>query len=374
MSAIKPNPYVFPTKDFYDLHDRDVRWRSGDDGDRDLAYFIDLLSPFVEIAPPRASGGDAFETALSLLDSEEVRFGDSPFLQREHWVKLLKDGKQRGRIQFTIFGFPFKMPVPLKTDRFAPDAGELASLLRLNSLMFALEQILETPCELTIFAEEGFAKLVGVPEDEAFKYFEMVRIFAADPQLSRRIRVVAISEMESNPKYPELFEKNRQQNLKAYAAEAPDYMKGFDGAQPSFYRVLNTRGVDESTLAEVYSDDQDSQISKKALKVRTGIREAIGPAIAAYFGYLKTRDDLDYIAEVVPHAVQLSVSPKPYRLGVQPVHKDIEILPYHGVPVWSRSTFTIKYLYDLKREDKYFKKLGLSSDIDGAGAFLYVQE
>ena len=72
---------------------------------------------------------------------------------------------------FSILGFPYKMPVPLKTNRHLADFGEVAALARLNEIGKAIAKVYSPGVKIHVFTEGPFSQLNGMPRNLADRYF-----------------------------------------------------------------------------------------------------------------------------------------------------------------------------------------------------------
>jgi len=369
-NTIAPNPYVYPSKAYYDLEDTPVRWSVVDGGITSLDSIKARLQVSVALADSigTRSGTDG---VLEIFSHEEVCFGLRPDEQKTRWRERLDNAIREGALSFSIFGFPFKMPVPLKTHRISPDAAEVASLLRLYYLMERVSAVAGCDAALTIFAEDGFAPFVGLKDGEEKVYFSALSRLVEALGISSRVRLVRISDMETTPLFPSTFQTQRRSNLSAHENLDPDYLKRYEGASGPISRLIDTREASEETLAEVYSGKDDQLLSPAALAVRERLKRETPGVVASYFAYLQTRDVLDFPREIAPGSLPLTVSPKEGRLGVFPINRSVVVLPYHGVPVMGRDgKLSLEYLFDLKRTDTSYRAIYLDGDIEKR-PFLY---
>ena len=87
----------------------------------------------------------------------------------------------------------------------------------------------------------------------------------------------------------------------------------------------------------------------------------------AYRSILALRDSTGYLHNLRPHALKLTVSPKPENLAVVPVNTWSGILPYHGVPVLERDgRWHILYWGGLGAQFDALEALHLDGDADQA--------
>ena len=105
---------------------------------------------------------------------------------------------------------------------------------------------------------------------------------------------------------------------------------------------MPTGDYDPHVLAAAY----DPADTESALRyVRDYIDKVAHRQVFAYRSLLSLRDSTGYLHSVRPHALKLTVSPKPENLAVIPVNAWSRILPYHGIPVLQRDRrWVIRYL------------------------------
>jgi hypothetical protein len=192
---------------------------------------------------------------------------------------------------------------------------------------------------------------------------------------SDRIHIRDLSDMEQEvADFPERHEKKVAELRKLFEKKDDAFMKAYMGARESLEHIVSTIGQSEEALLAVYNDNlMDADASPEVRTIREDIRNRTHETIFKYYAYLRVRDDLAYVEKTVPHALALSVSPKPYRLGVLPVDKECIRLPSHGVPVYgaARNAFSIEYLIDIKRNAHTYTPVHLQGDSDAA-PFYYV--
>jgi len=134
LMKLQSNPNVYPYVPFYDLSDKNIRQNIVE---KKYISEEDLRKVVSRISQPNfsLSGKTEAEKILSIFEGDQIRFGPKKFIiqGKAGWIDRLNYFiRQNIPIQFTILGFPFKIPVPLKTNRVYPDMGEVLSLIRLH--------------------------------------------------------------------------------------------------------------------------------------------------------------------------------------------------------------------------------------------------
>lgn len=365
---MKPNSYVYPYVPFKDLSNKQIR-KDFISGEKEVSFneiksLISQMKPKV-VSP---SGKTLEEKILSVFLDKNFLFGPKKYIEanKSFWQEKLhyfiQDSK---KIQFTLLGFPFKMPLLLKTNRSLPDMGEVLSLKQLMDIAEDIKNIYSPGVVINVFTEGGFGKFVGVSKKKVEDYKKFLILIARRMGFNQYIKIKDLTEMEKYKSFKMVFRDNLKKMEKSFRLEDKDFMKKYNGAKDSIFRIVNPREKDELVLMEVYDESlSDSEISERARMVRKRISDSLPKAIIRYFAYLKTRDDLNFLEKRVPHFIPLSVSPKPNRLGILPIDKSINKLPYHSVPVyWTKKRrFSMEYLIDIKRSDINYTAVYLNGD------------
>jgi len=366
---IKPNPYVYSSKDFDNLFDKELKWQIVDreiiNKEKVAKILKTLKQPEVKIV-----GKSVEEKILSIFLDENIRFGDKKLIldKKDYWIeRILYFSTKKHPIRLAILGFPFKMPVKLKTIRTLPDMGELLSLARLYFIANLIKKIYKPGAEIIIFSEEGFYKFIGVDKNKALAYITELKKWIRFLKWTSVIKIKSLSLMEKLPNFEKIFNRKLKENKKLLREKDPEFLQKFNQAFLPIFRIVNSAQFNEEILMDVYNDQiKDEDLSKEALRIRNYLRKRAEEALLNYFAYLQTRDELNFIEKQAPNSLLLTVSPKYYRLPIYPVSKEIEILPYHGVPIYFEkiNKWNIDYLINLKRKNYKVVEVYLDRDKD----------
>ncbi len=356
---MRSNPYVYPFVPFNNLSEKNIGEISDQKtvSTKEIKQILEATDDLRGRAVESWRGTDTIDTILNVFKDPEVRFGPEEYIVdyqdqlREQFNTFVKSNTP---IHFTILGFPFKIPVPLKTNREKPDFGELAALKRLHTLGKIVEDVYQSGARITIFSEGAFASAVGVDPEVAEMYHkylgDLIRTFELDDVLEIR----KLKEMEKEAEnFEELYDQKIEELKTKYNEGDEEYLAKYQGSYPSVYRIVSTQNYEISTLMEVYNEDlTEEQVDGNVREIRTELETRTHEAIFRYHAYLALRDDLNFLEKVTPGAVRLSVSPKPGRLGVHPLHSQCDKLPYHSVSVYNphHEWFTQEYLIDILRD------------------------
>lgn len=356
---MKSNKYVYPTTEFSDLADKKIK-NNIDDKKEINTSDLAMLARRAKMPRLKIRGKSTAEKIVNMFLDEECLFGPASYIidNRDYWINKFENFiKQNKPIKMTILGFPFKMPVALKTDRKLPDMGEVLSIVRLAGITENIKKVYKNGVVIYIFTEGGFGSFAGVTESDWKKYERYLKKLVDQLGLSERIKILALSQMEKLPEFSETFEKRFDENKSMLEKNDKEFLEKYNDVYLPMFRIVNTEGYDQGLLMDVYNEElADSDVPNEVLAVRKEIRKKTQQCILKYFAYLKTRDDLDYIERTVRDHIALSVSPKPMRLGVIPINRKCIRLPYHGVPVYhkKKKTWSIEYLIDLRRSKKKY--------------------
>ena len=316
------------------------------------------------------------EKIMSIFLNPAVRFGPREYItgHSTEWLEKIERFTSRGKpIQFTILGFPFKTPVPLKTNRQLPDLGELLALQRLAHLMRLVHRAYAPGGVVTVFTEGPFAPFAGVSRTEAAAYRRQLAHLCRRFGFSAKVKLVDLGTLERFvPRFRHELSVRVAMFRRQHQARDKAFMEKFTATLPSVYRIMNTRGLPLDFLRAVYAD-APHRLSSRATSLQRGLRRRTTEAIFQYFAYLKVRDDFNLIERARPDALALTVSPKPHRLGIIPLRRGIEVLYTHGVPVVHHQRVAIEYLFDLERSGGSYTPIYFNEDPEGK-PFYYLRD
>jgi pyoverdine/dityrosine biosynthesis protein Dit1 len=369
---IGSNPYVYPHTpfkylncDYLNITKKDVLANQKMEVNFDEIFELAKSQTKLDIT---ISGNSIAEKVYNIFIEDKILFGPVEYIEdnKGYWIEKIQYFINRDeKIQFTLLGFPFKMPVPLKTMRTLPDMGEVIILARLHSLMQLIGGIYSGGAEITVFTEGGLGKFVGVSEKETVKYAEYLTFLNKKGGFDDYVKLRDLADMEKDDKFQDIFKINIEQSESEFQKKTEKFMKKFNGTKPSMERIVNTRQYSDDILMQIYDYEINSKaISAEIKSIRKEIKTNVEKAIMGYFAYLKTRDDLDFLEKTIPHYLALSVSPKPKRLGIIAVNINSNKLPYHAVAVYheDEDCFSMEYLIDIKISNCIYKPVYLKGD------------
>ena len=381
MNKIKSNPYVYPYVPFYDLSDKKYR-ATFTDGDFLNLNQIKKILNFLENPKIILKGKTYEEKILSIFVNKNVLFGPKNFIlhDKKKWLDAIKYFTDKKRpVLFSILGFPFKIPVSLKTDRTVPDMGEVLMLRKLYTIGESVSKVYPHGVKINVFTEGVFGKFNSTPEAEFKNYYKALKKINKSLKFDKYIQIIELEEMEKlSVNFDALFEKKLTQIKHLLKTREKNIVKKFKGIDDSLKRIVNSKkyNLEERELMDIYNPSlKDKDLPKYLQNIRKNINKNIKVLGINYLAYLSVRDDLDFLNKKLPGVLTLSVSPKPGRLGVLPIDKHCVRLAYHGVPVYhpGKKRFSIEYLIDLKRKSGTYKKVFFKDFPESTKPFYYIK-
>jgi len=367
----KTSPYIFPFTPFRHLDAEEPNISFTAPSQWSAEQLVTLLERFApELAPP--TDGSVAERILGIFTLPDVLFGEHAFIEscRAEWLARIDALIRKGqRIDFTILGFPFKMPVPLKTKRKCADFGELVSLSRLARIADAVGKIYQPGAAIHVFTEGPFGTFNGVDRSQADEYVVSLRNLIERFSLEGKVVIHDLNVVvDETPEFLPVW-KQVTEELRAKRDQGdPVVLKALSDALPVRFHNLANPGVDDDELRRAYLGDGSAE------SLRQSIQQRAEEGVLHYRAFLDARDRIDLLGKYVPDALPMTVSPRAGRLGVRPLPAPANILPYHGVPVIAEgeTQLRIEYLWDLLCSGKTVKPVTFVEDRDQE-PFLYVE-
>jgi hypothetical protein len=355
------SPYVFPFRPFRSLDKTAPVAEFAPAQTVDRSFFepmLDVLAPALAVP----DGGTLEDRLLAFFAQPSVVFGDPDWILSlaDQWKAGFRHFIERNEsMLFTILGFPFKAPVRLKTPRMLPDFGEAVMLKRLNEIGRAIAAVYAPGVRIHVFAEGAFARLNDIPQADADRYFAALEKMSQDFGFSEHVVLHdlqrTVEELDGFEKvWTEVSDEIRQRRDRGDEKT----VIALRDALPVTFHLMRNEGADDDTLRRAYLNDSSAEES-----------------VVGYRGFLEARDRVSMLERYAPRGVALTVSPRPGRIGVRPLPAPSDVLPYHGVPVWSpkNQALRIEYYWDLVHEAGKFEPVKLQGDPDPA-AFLYIEQ
>jgi hypothetical protein len=316
-----------------------------------------------------AASGSIEERILSIFLHPEVLFGDPTFIpsNKRSWLERISAFTEEGKpIEFVSMAFPYKVPNPLKTDRTAPDAGEALMLRRFQAVLDALATVYAPGGRLTILEEGILGRCQGVDPARIAAYREGIDRIVEVASVDRtRIVFHSLDDMVTRiPNFEARWIHEQERMRELWQQNDPAVRAAYTTTVAATRTSVPTWDYDPTVLAEAY----DAEKTESALRYpRDYIDKVAHRQFFAYRSLLALRDSTGYLQEVRPHALKLTVSPKPENLAVVPVNTWSRILPYHGIPILDGTgKWTISYRAAAGADFGPLEALHLEGDPDAA--------
>lgn len=288
-----------------------------------------------DVAIDAAANGSVEERILSIFEHPEVLFGDPGFIpaNRADWLERIGYFTRSGQpIPFVSMAFPYKVPNPLKTERLAPDMGESLMLRRFAAVLHSIERVYAPGGILTILEEGILGRCQGVPPQRIAAYragiASAMAVAAVDPE---RVIFHSLDDMVSViPNFEARWIHEQERLRELWQQGDPAVRDAYATTTAASRTSVPTIDYEPEVLVAAYDPSQ----TDSALRYpRDFIDKVSHRQFFAYRALLSLRDSTGYLHQLRPHALKLTVSPKPENLAVVPVNGWSRILPYHGVPV-----------------------------------------
>lgn len=321
-----------------------------------------------DVVVQAGSTGTVAERILAIFEQGEVHFG--PVFIPDHraeWLEKIGYFVDRNvPLEFVSMAFPYKVPNPLKTDRKAPDLGEALMLRRFKSVLDAVESVYAPGGRLTILEEGILGRCQGVDPASIAAYRAGIgNCVAISAVPERQLAFHSLDDMvEKIPNFEArwLFEQERMREL--WQQGDAGVVRAYDETVPPSKAAVPMQDFPPQVVAHAYDPAQ----TDSALRYpREYIDKIAHRKFFAYRSILALRDSTGYLHNLRPHALKLTVSPKPENLAVVPVNTWSGILPYHGVPVLDKDgRWHILYWGGLGESVGALEALHLDGDADKA--------
>lgn len=379
---IKPNPYVFPFLEFKDLVNKNftIPEKEVVIDFKDLEKLVNEYEQTLNLSSivKDLKGTTPEEKVFELFIHPDIRYGNLQMYldNKSIWLEKFDQSIKKGQFVFSILGFPFKVPVAIKVERFAPDLGEVLALKRLEFIAETVETITKTKTTVNVVTEGVFGQFVGIEKSQVEMYQTFLKILVKKLKF-KHLELIPLQEME---KYVKDFKKDFKNKVlgvtKLYKDGDKSTIDKVKGAYDSILRIVNPKSQDFNILMDVYNFKIPAKkLSAKAAEIREEVIDFTIKSSLDYFAYLGLRDDVNFLDRRLGKLyIPLTVSPKPNRLGIIPVNKNVKNLAHHGVSLYDNKnkSANILYLIDLFQSKKKITKVYLKGDVEKKPFFYMV--
>lgn len=381
MNKIKSSPHVYPYTPFDDLSNKELKSVFKKHKKIDWKKVKEIISDQVlDINDLDIDKSQSKKEQLyQLFTNNKVRFGDLELISidKDLWLKRFEYFiKKDEKIVLTILGFPFKVPLLLKTNRDLPDMGDVLALNRLNNMVELVKEIYPQGARIVIFTEGSFAGFSEHSPKVVAEYEDFLEEMVKQLGFTKNLKLFKLGKMEREPSFENLYLENIKHFRKLYEQKDEEYMKRFEGTISSIYRVIPPKVNNINLLCDIYNDNlAQKRLTNKIKKIRKSLKERSQETTMKYHAYLKTRDDLDFIQKTFPHSLPLSVSPKRGRIGLLPINENITKIPHHALTIYDakKNKFDLVYYIDLLRDGSEYTPVYLAEDPEDK-PFYYIKD
>lgn len=234
--------------------------------------------------------------------------------------------------------------------------------------MFYVKEVYNPGGQFVIFTEGAFGEMTGLSEmgtETWINYKKRIDYFIKELGFEY-VKAEYLEKLENSvPGFDKLRNKKIKENKKLFEEKDEVFMRKFEVTFDSVKRLVYTKKYSDELLMDVYNDELvGDEISEEVLKIRKEIEEKAKESVFEYLSYLSTKDDLLSLETLYPGVITISVVPKPTRIGIHLINKNLKRLPYHTIPVFNNSKIKLEYLIDIKRDGKKYKAFYLNGDDD----------
>jgi hypothetical protein len=364
---MRTSKYVYPSLDFKHLDHGPDRYHVAKNATVDIGRIRKLVKT---LPAPRVAfrGTRTAERILSIFLSPNIIFGPRKYVSdyRNEWLERIEHFiHKRSPIRFSTLSFPFKIPMPLKTNRTLPDMGEVLALHRLAFIARLIKKLYKPGAIITVFTEGSFAPFAGVSHSYAQAYETQLRRMTKQFGYQDELQLIPVSKIETLPGFKGTYRSLLSRNRKGLFQKHSEIYRAYQETRRAMEKIVDTRMYDTDLLKDVFNP-RIKNVSVQVLKARTDIQKRARETFVQYLSYIQTKSKLGALDRLIGPNLPLTVSPKERRLGVIPVEKHVNILPIHGVPMYSphKRRFDIAYLTDLKGSRVKLKAIFLRGDKD----------
>lgn len=372
---MRSNPHIYPSESFPKIKitsdnkfflEKIIEWEDILKEVKDIIQYDIVLT-----------GKTKEEKIFSLFLDTEILFGPRKFLisHKNFFLEKIKEFiKQDKPIQLTILSFPFKVEVPLKTNRVFPDMGEILQLYRLFYITQKISSVYKHGATVTIFTEEIFAPMANANAQNAKNYATYLKSIINKLGYGKNLKTISLSEVEKNSDFSLTYKKNKQEILESINSKKSSSYEIFCKTYPIVFRIVSVKDISKVDLLDIYHSKKIATLNEKQKLIHTSMLNDAKKATVDYLAYIKTLEDLKFLQEKMGSYLPLTVSPKPGKIGIIPISKKARILSHHGIPVKNEKTgeWDIRYLCEIEYNKKKYTKVYLRGDKDIA-PFYYLE-
>lgn len=302
------------------------------------------------------------KSAQDFLEQRTLSIGPRKYI-REEFNHVASKGSKT--LTGFLLGFPFKCPMPIKTNYHSlPDLGEMMFLYRMGKICKLITENTKYSVKLELFEEtQALSPVFNISQANARVFSQSIKQLLHIMKLGEYLSVVSLAEVLA-PSALE-YRKRIREYTKRISNSPEKYKKLLHQILPTIALSTNTNGLSyEKSLAfirDVFSrpitPEKDSKIFQTAFR---------------YIAFIELQEESRFREKYYSQFLQFSLCPKMGRISVRPTLSKIKIWPHHGVPVIyvgkNKKKFAIEYFLDFI---VYNQNATVTEVVDEKGGFLY---
>jgi pyoverdine/dityrosine biosynthesis protein Dit1 len=281
-----------------------------------------------------------------------VLLGESKIISKT--IELERDAlvtcfDEKRPLQFTLLGFPHKMPNPLYTIASTPDMGEVIALKKLSAIMMALRSLYAPGASTVVLAENTvFAPISDISAEEHMTYLHKVQEWCSEVCEPGTVSVRDIADFHDSS-FNDFWFAISEEIATRYRAGDPEAVQMVATVLPTNFKTLNYRSLQEDILLSFFDpldlEDGSATEALSGLRVAQYRRTLVESFI--YLAYHQARYRSDFMKNTFPGTFKLTVSPKVGSFGISLLNQSAKMLPYYGYVVQQGTEFSFHYRLDV---------------------------
>lgn len=247
-------------------------------------------------------------------------------------------------IELCLIAFSPRSHSPVETGmRRLPDLGEMMFIKRLQDIDATIRQLHSPGVHFTVLFEgNAFVNRFGNFPDEVTAFRQNLHLRIEQMGAGAKVELADLAEVTGS--FPS-FEEVRQEQ-EAVIRQGLQDNRNIRQEVETFMPVMRRASVDLS--GQDFEDLVEIMRHKgHAVALLSGRQGALAAAIEQqaqenaifYVSFNKARHSLKIVENTFPDKIYISITAKPGRLAIHPVHSNVEVLPHHGVPVINLNGF-----------------------------------
>jgi len=239
-------------------------------------------------------------------------------------------------------------------------------LRRFQAVLDAIRNVYPPGGRSTILEEGILGRCQGVEPIRIAHYRHGIAPIVSPADIDRsRIVFHSLDDMVTKiPNFEARWIHEQERMRKLWQQGEPTIWAAYQETVAVQRASVSTWDYEPTVLADAYNPEKNDSALRY---VRDYFDKVAHRQFFAYRALLNLRDSTGYLHDLRPHALKLTVSPKPENLAVIPVNQWFHILPYHGVSLLDhKKEWLITYRACMGTDFDQVEALKLSGDPDQA--------